>query len=80
MGAYPRSQMLNDAAIKAVAQKVGRTVGEVVLKWEMMTGANIVIPRSKTPAHMTENMGFFNVTLSAQDVATLSKLPQSKIC
>ena len=79
MGAYPRSLMLDDAVVKATAQKYNKSVGQIALRWELQKGCDAVLPRSKTPEHMQENIDVFDFTLAAEDVEALGKLPQKKI-
>ncbi len=57
----------------AIAQKHGRTVAQVVLRWHLQLG-NIVIPKSATPARISENFAVFDFTLDADDLAAISAL------
>lgn len=43
-----------------------------------MDNRGIVIPRSKTPSHMAENLDILHFDLTRDELAALSKLPQNK--
>jgi hypothetical protein len=61
--------------------------GRGTCRWELATGADIVIPRSVTPAHQAQNLALFtpgsgySFTMAETDVATVSSLslPYSKV-
>lgn len=80
--AYPRGKMLDDPAVKALATEVGRTPGEVALRWNLqMLGLDngIIVPRSKTAEHMKKNLALFDWSLTDDQVEKLNKLHQGKI-
>lgn len=59
VGDGDRSHMRDDPLFPPIAAAHGATVGQVILTWNLQTGADIVIPRSATPAHQAENLGLF---------------------
>ncbi|WP_410658167.1 aldo/keto reductase [Amycolatopsis sp. lyj-112] len=65
--------LLGEQAVKALAEKHGRTPAQVVLRWHLQLG-NVVIPKSVTPSRIKENLDVFGFTLSEEDVASLSGL------
>ncbi len=69
--------LLGEAAVKALAEKHGRTPAQVVLRWHLQLG-NIVIPKSVTPSRIKENLDVFGFTLSEEDVASLSVLDRGE--
>jgi len=81
MAAYPRSKMLDDPALKAVAKAHNVSPGQVSLRWSLniMDNRGIVIPRSQTPSHMAENLDILHFNLTESDMAKLSALPQQKV-
>jgi len=69
--------LLSDPVIQALATKHERTPAQVVLRWHLQLG-NIVIPKSVTPARITENLNVFDFTLSDEDLATITPLDRNE--
>jgi len=68
-----KGRVLDDPTVTRIADKVGRTPAQVVLRWHIEHG-DIVFPKSSSPARMRENMGLFDFALDAADSAALSAL------
>lgn len=64
---------LNDPSVTAIAQRLGVTPGQVVLRWHVQHG-HIVIPKTATPARLAENLDLFSFELSAADMAAVDTL------
>jgi len=79
MGAYPRSLDIENDVINNLAKSRGKSVGQIVLRWELQKGADTVVPRSKTPSHMQENVDIFDFTLTTSEVASMDNFPQKKV-
>jgi alcohol dehydrogenase (NADP+) len=47
--------LLEDTALKAIAERVGRTPAEVLIRWAVQRGT-VVIPKSVTPSRIEQNM------------------------
>ena len=56
-----------------MAAKHGRTAAQVVLRWHIQLG-NVVIPKSKTPARIAENIDVFGFKLDNDDMAAIADL------
>ncbi|GAA1436654.1 aldo/keto reductase [Microlunatus lacustris] len=65
--------LLENEHIQAVADKVGRTPAQVVLRWHVQLGL-VVIPKSVTPSRIRENVALFDFELDEQDLATIAKV------
>ncbi|MFT4034959.1 MAG: aldo/keto reductase [Patulibacter sp.] len=65
--------IFGDPVVGRVAERHGRTVGEVVLRWHLQAG-HIVFPKSVTPARIRENFQLFDFSLTADDVAEIDAL------
>jgi len=62
-------------AVRAIAQQVGATAGQVALAWLLAQGDDIVpIPGTKRVKYLEENVGADSVTLNAEQLAALSAL------
>ena len=72
-----QGEVLGDPAIKRVAEKVGKTPAQVVLRWHLQRG-DVVFPKTVTPSRMEENFSVFDFELSQEDVDVLSGLDQGE--
>ena len=69
--------VLDDPVINAIADKVGRTPAQVVLRWHIQRG-NIVFPKSTTPARIAENFELFDFGLDDSDVEQIDALDRGE--
>jgi 2,5-diketo-D-gluconate reductase A len=65
--------LLDDPALRALAQKHGKTAAQVVIRWHLDRGY-IVIPKSATPSRIRENFDVFDFSLDAEDLAKIAAL------
>ncbi len=72
-----QGKVLDDPTITEIADTVGRTPAQVVLRWHIQRG-DIVFPKSVTPSRMKENFELFDFELSPSDVDKLSALDQGE--
>jgi 2,5-diketo-D-gluconate reductase A len=68
-----QGRVLDDAVISAIAERLGRSPAQGVLRWHIQRG-NVIFPKSKTAARMQENFELFDFTLQAEDVAEIDVL------
>jgi 2,5-diketo-D-gluconate reductase A len=77
VGDGDRSHMRDSPIFAQLAATHGITVGQVIMSYNLQSGADIVIPRSATPSHQLENLNLFGpggvpvVTLSEVEIATI---------
>ena len=69
--------VLEDSTITQIAEKVGKTPAQVVLRWHVQRG-DIVFPKSVTPSRMQENFELFDFELDPADVDEISALDQGE--
>ena len=69
--------VLDDPAITGIADKVGKTPAQVVLRWHIQRG-DIVFPKSVTPSRMQENFDIFDFELDSTDMEKISGLHQDE--
>ena len=67
------AELLENPIVTSIAKKKGKSVAQVVLKWHNEMGF-IVIPGSKNPAHIKDNISLFDFELDENDMAEMSKL------
>jgi 2,5-diketo-D-gluconate reductase A len=69
--------VLDDPTITGIAEKVGKTPAQVVLRWHVQRG-DIVFPKSVTPSRMKENFDLFDFELGSEDVEAISALDKGE--
>jgi 2,5-diketo-D-gluconate reductase A len=69
--------LLDDPVVTEIAERLGRTPAQVVLRWHIERG-NIVFPKSTTPARMRENFELFDFELEPGDVEKIDALDRSE--
>ncbi|KKJ93410.1 aldo/keto reductase [Micromonospora sp. HK10] len=57
-----QGKVLDDPTLVDLAEELGRTVAQVVLRWHVQRG-DIVFPKSTTPARIQENFQIFDFSL-----------------
>lgn len=65
--------LLEDATLRAIADRRGATVAQVVIAWHLALG-NVVIPKTVTAARIAENFGALDVVLEDEDIAAIDAL------
>lgn len=65
--------VLADPAITAIAERLGRTPAQVILRWHLQQG-RVVIPKSVTPSRIAENLHLFGFELTAADLGAIDAL------
>ena len=82
VGDGDRSHMRDDPVFPPIAAAHGATVGQVILAYDLASGADIVIPRSATPQHQADNLNLFSppISLNQTEIAAIeSAHPYSKV-
>jgi 2,5-diketo-D-gluconate reductase A len=69
--------VLDDPVITDIADRLGRSPAQVVLRWHIERG-NIVFPKSTTPARIRENFELFDFTLEPGDAEAIDALDQGE--
>ena len=72
-----KNDIWNNPVLKAIAEKHGRTVGQVVLRWLNQRNV-VVIPKTVRKERMIENLNIFDFTLSPCEMETIAKLDTGK--
>jgi 2,5-diketo-D-gluconate reductase A len=69
--------VLDDPAITEIAGRLGRTAGQVVLRWHIQLG-HIVFPKSTTPSRIEENFQLFDFALDSGDMDKITRLDKDE--
>jgi 2,5-diketo-D-gluconate reductase A len=72
-----QGKVLDDPAIVAVADRLGRTPAQVTLRWHLQRG-DVVFPKSVTRRRVEENFDVFGFELSDDDMATITGLNRNE--
>ena len=72
-----QGEVLDDPAIREIAERLGRTPAQVVLRWHIQRGS-IVFPKSTTAARIEENFALFDFELDADDVGRIEALDRGE--
>jgi 2,5-diketo-D-gluconate reductase A len=70
-----QGEVLDDTTITRIADNIGKTPAQVVLRWHIQRG-DIVFPKSVTPSRMRENFELFDFELDPGDMEDISALDQ----
>jgi 2,5-diketo-D-gluconate reductase A len=65
--------LLDRPEITTIAERLGRTPAQVVLRWHVQQGL-VAIPKSSDPVRLAQNLDVFSFELSADDLAALATL------
>jgi 2,5-diketo-D-gluconate reductase A len=69
--------VLEDSTITRIADRVGKTPAQVVLRWHIQRG-DIIFPKSVTPSRMQENFELFDFELESDDMDEISALDRGE--
>lgn len=65
--------MFTNPVLQAIAQKHGKSVAQVILRWNLQRGV-CVIPKSVHQNRMAENFAVWDFALSAEDMQAIAAL------
>lgn len=68
--------LAQEPVFSALAAKYGKSNAQIILRWHTQIG-NIVIPGSKNPAHIKDNIDIFDFTLTNDELAEIAKLDKN---
>jgi 2,5-diketo-D-gluconate reductase A len=68
-----QGKVLDDPAVTAIAERLGRTPAQVVLRWHVQRG-DVVFPKSVTPERIRQNFEIFDFSLEEGDMASITGL------
>lgn len=63
--------LLEEPLFQELGKKYGKSSAQIILRWHIQAG-NIVIPGSKSPAHVQDNFDLFDFSLTAWEMAQIS--------
>ena len=72
-----QNDIWNNPVLKAIAEKHGRTVGQVVLRWLNQRNV-VVIPKTVRKERMMENFNILDFTLTEKEMDAIATLETGK--
>ena len=72
-----QGKVLDDPVVVEIAEAVGRTPAQAVLRWHVQRG-DIVFPKSTTPSRMAENFAIFDFALTDAQVQAIAGLDRGE--
>jgi diketogulonate reductase-like aldo/keto reductase len=70
-----KGRRLDDSTVASIADKVGRTPAQVLIRWSLQRGF-VVLPRSSNPARIAENAAVFDFALDDAQMSVLDALDE----
>jgi 2,5-diketo-D-gluconate reductase A len=68
-----RNNLFQNAVLKEIAEKYGKSIGQVVLRWVIQRGA-VALAKSVRRERMAENLAIFDFELDSNDIAQIATL------
>lgn len=66
-------RLLDNPVLKDIAEAHGRSVGQVILRWNIERG-DVPIPASRSQCHISENFSVFDFSLSKEELSCIDAL------
>lgn len=74
---HGNKKLLNNKLLKSLAEKYKKTPSQIILRWHVQ-GGNIIFPKTRSDAHMQENLEIFSFELSKEDMNAIDALDKNK--
>ena len=75
--AKPEEDFLHDPVVTAIAAAHRKTPAQIALRWGVQRGCS-VIPKTQSPARLTENLALFDFALTADEMAAIDRLDRHR--
>lgn len=72
-----RGEMFSNPVLKTIADKYGKSVAQVILRWHIQRGV-VVIPKSTHKERMAENVNVFDFALAEEDMTQIAALDKKE--
>ncbi|WP_084104762.1 aldo/keto reductase [Demequina sp. NBRC 110056] len=75
--AHGARQLLDEPALRGIAERLGVSEVQVVLRWHVQRDV-VPLPKSTSPAHIASNLDVFGFELSPEDMAAIDGLGRDR--
>ncbi|MGI5887808.1 MAG: aldo/keto reductase [Oscillospiraceae bacterium] len=69
--------LVNEQVFSELGRKYGKSNAQIILRWHIQSG-NIVIPGSRNPQHIKDNIDLFDFSLSDEDMASIASVNKNR--
>ncbi|MDH3288896.1 MAG: aldo/keto reductase [Betaproteobacteria bacterium] len=69
-----RGRLFTDPVLAEIAQKRGKSIAQIALRWQVQQGNIAPIPRSSNPKHMAESLQVFDFSLTEEEMNRIHAL------
>ena len=77
LGGRGNASIMSEPVIAEIAKTHGKSPAQVILRWHVQLGHSIV-PGSKTPSHIAENLDLFDFELMNEEMAQINGLDKGE--
>ncbi len=70
-------ELLSDPVLENIATAHGKSVAQVILRWDLQNGV-VIIPGSSNPAHQKENISIFDFELTPEEMTAIDALERQE--
>lgn len=74
-----RGRIAQDATIAEIAQRHGRSAGQIALRWLVQQGDMVAVPKASGAERMRANLAVFDFALSDAEMAAISALGSARL-
>ena len=71
------AELLGNEVIAGIAKAHGKTPAQIIIRWHVQAGY-IVIPGSKNPEHIRENINVFDFALTDEEMKAIAGLDKQR--
>ncbi|MFC4810201.1 aldo/keto reductase [Paenibacillus sp. GCM10023250] len=72
-----QGELLDNETLKAIGAKYGKSVAQVILRWDIQSGI-VTIPKSTKEHRIVENAAIYDFELTAEDMAAIDALNEDR--
>jgi diketogulonate reductase-like aldo/keto reductase len=69
--------LVNESVFTELGKKYGKSNAQIILRWHIQSG-NIVIPGSRNPQHIRDNIDLFDFSLTDDEMAAIAAINKNK--